>query len=63
MIPSVTTWTKTLESAEDAIRRGEQENHIAGVTFSTMTREIIYRTVSTPVKVRPFTSRCEKAGI
>ncbi|KAJ7359546.1 hypothetical protein DFH08DRAFT_412450 [Mycena albidolilacea] len=57
MIPSVTTWTKTLESAEDAIRRGEQENHIAGVTFSTMTREIIYRTVSTPVKVSLLATR------
>ncbi|KAJ7203357.1 hypothetical protein GGX14DRAFT_369697 [Mycena pura] len=51
MGPSVDRWVKTMESAEQQRLRGEAEEHVAGVTVSAFTRDLIYRQMMTPLKV------------
>ncbi|KAJ7105003.1 hypothetical protein C8R44DRAFT_807438 [Mycena epipterygia] len=51
MGPSVDRWVKTMTSAEQQRLRGEQEDHVAGVTVSAFTRDLIYRQMMTPLKV------------
>ncbi|KAJ7930928.1 hypothetical protein B0H13DRAFT_2309235 [Mycena leptocephala] len=51
MGPSVDRWVKTMESAEQQRLRGEEEKHVAGVTVSAFTRDLIYRQMMTPLKV------------
>ncbi|KAF8145362.1 hypothetical protein K438DRAFT_1991885 [Mycena galopus ATCC 62051] len=51
MGPSVDRWVKTMQSAEQQRLRGEEEGHVAGVTISAFTRDLIYRQMMTPLKV------------
>ncbi|KAJ7450631.1 hypothetical protein FB451DRAFT_1527301 [Mycena latifolia] len=51
MGPSVDRWVKTITSGEQQRLRGEQEAHVAGVTVSAFTRDLIYRQMMTPLKV------------
>ncbi|KAF7339191.1 hypothetical protein MVEN_01996400 [Mycena venus] len=51
MGPSVERWATTLEAAEKQVQRGEREKHLAGVTISAFTRDLIYRQMTIPLKV------------
>ncbi|KAJ6541350.1 hypothetical protein B0H19DRAFT_958626 [Mycena capillaripes] len=43
MGPSVDRWVATLTTAAKQVERGQRENHLAGVTISTFTRDMMYR--------------------
>ncbi|KAJ7144362.1 hypothetical protein C8R44DRAFT_725306 [Mycena epipterygia] len=51
MGPSVQRWVKSFDSAEQLEREQKKEAHVAGVTLSTFTRDLIFRQIMSTLKV------------
>ncbi|KAJ7234063.1 hypothetical protein C8J57DRAFT_1380995 [Mycena rebaudengoi] len=56
MAPSVDRWVKTLTAAEDQKSKGG-EPHLAGITMSAFTRDLIYRQMMPALKVSMLSTK------